>query len=128
MQFELAKTRLMLARGLDPEERLGVVDQARPELEEFLKKYGNAPEAAMVRQDLKRLTGEQAQGLLSLALRLRGVEAQQEKAKQAEKFFLQTAAEIEASIKDLATEGRSCRPASTWPSTRWSRPAATSSG
>ena len=58
----------------------------------------------MSAQDLKRLTGEQAKANLSLALRQRGLEAQQEKAEKAKEFFRLAGTEIEAAMKDLQTD------------------------
>jgi hypothetical protein len=102
--FELGKTRLMLAGQLDPEDRLGSIEETKTQMEEFLRKHGNTPEAALVRKDLNQITGDQARAMLSLALRLRGVDAQQSSARQAETYFIQTAAALETSIKGSAAE------------------------
>src|ERR1700722_11463182 len=104
LSFELAKTRLLLARGLDPEERLIIVEKARAELDDFVKKNPKAAETPIAQNDLKRLPAEQGQAMLSLALRERSIKGKQEKAKLAEKFFLQAEVDLEAHLKQLTDE------------------------
>jgi hypothetical protein len=102
--LEQARTRTALARNLDPERRLALVNQAREELQEFLKKNPKGPESVAVTMELARLYTFQGQAMLSQALRQDNVKAQQQMAEPAEAMFIQAGKEITAVAKLLTDE------------------------
>lgn len=102
LPLEMARTRVALARNKEPEQRLGLFKAARAELSEFVKANPTGPEGVQARLDLARLVTLEGKAILSKALRLETLKAQQEEASLAEKQFIQAGQELDAAIKQLA--------------------------
>lgn len=107
LTLERGRTEMALAREKDPEQRAGLLESARMQLEEFVRKNPADPETALTRLEIARLASYIGEALLGKALREEEGRSQQDLAKKAEAQFLRAGAELDGAIKTLPEELRS---------------------
>jgi hypothetical protein len=101
LSMELAKTRIALAKGKEPAQRLALLKAARDEMDAFVKANPDRPEAAKARLELARLASQQGKAMLSKALRSDDEKAQIEEAHKAELQFTDAGHELDGAVKLL---------------------------
>src|SRR5262245_45234140 len=88
LPLEMARTRIALARQKEPNQRAGQFDLARKELQGFLDKNPQSPEAPQARLELARLWAYQGQALLSQSVREEDDKLANALARRAEENFV----------------------------------------
>jgi hypothetical protein len=101
LPLELANVNIIEAKQKDPEQRLNMFTTARGHLQDFIQKNQGKGEAARASAQLARLTSYHAQVLLSKALRDEDAKSRHEKARPAEKMFIQAAGDLNNAVKAL---------------------------
>src|SRR5262249_54085511 len=101
LPLEIARSRVSLAREKEPDQRAALFGEARAELQAFVQKHPDRPEATQARVEIARLAAYEGQALLSQALRQEDTKAQIDIGLRAEEQFLQAGRELEASVKLL---------------------------
>ena len=104
LPLEQARTLLAVAREKDPEQRVGIFNQARDFLKDYTQKNAGKPEAAEGTLELARLGTYEGQAILTKALRELEKTVQHDLARPAETKFIagSTAGELSC---DNATDG-----------------------
>ncbi len=104
LPLELARTRIALARRKEPTQRAGLFEQARKELQSFIDKNPQSPEAPQARLEMARIWAYQGQALLSQSVREEDDKLANQLARRAEEKFIQAGKELEAAAKALPRE------------------------
>ncbi|MCI0458669.1 MAG: hypothetical protein L0Z62_17035 [Gemmataceae bacterium] len=98
--MEMARARTSLARQKPPAQRAALFAEARKDLEAFIQKNPNSPDAAQARAEVARLASYQGQALLSQASREEAKAAADLK-RRAEDYFIQAGKELQAAGQAL---------------------------
>lgn len=104
LPLENARLLLAIARDKEPEQRASWFQQARQELEGFVKANAGKPAAAQARLEIARLMTYQGETTLNRALREEDPAVRQEQASQAEQQFQEAGKVLAAAAKELKGE------------------------
>jgi hypothetical protein len=101
LPIELARVNIAEARQRDPEQRFALFTAARAQLQDFIAKNKGKTDAALASAELARLTSYHAQAILSKAMREDEPRTRHERARPAEKMFIEAGKDLEAAIKAI---------------------------
>jgi hypothetical protein len=103
LPIELARINIGEARQKDPEQRFALFSAARGQLQDFIAKNKGKADAAFASAELARLTSYHAQAILSKAMREDEPRTRHERARPAEKMFLQAGQDLAAASAAIET-------------------------
>src|SRR5713226_5587407 len=103
LPIELARVNIAEARQRDPEQRFALFTAARAQLQDFIAKNKGKTDAALASAELARLTSYHAQAILSKAMREDEARTRHERARPAEKMFIDAGKDLEEAMKAITT-------------------------